>query len=460
VLLDAGADGKELKRFRQEAKVLARLDHPNILKVVDMGTAFAGNGRDFPYIAMEYIEGSDLKNLLKKGYPLRKAAENLVIVAEALDYCHQMGITHRDLKPANVVIEEETGRPVIIDFGLVKRDARKMGLASIDKSRLSLTGEVKGTPQYMAPEQLDSESFGRESPLIDVYALGGILYHILAGRSPFEGAAAYNIMVKVLRDDPVDPREFDTQIPAGLAELALAALSKDPGDRPNSAGLFAEMLRDALREPSKHRLTKHRGKSKRRDRRHRRRMAGGIIVGGLLAAGLGGYGHYSNRKAKIEKHRLARIEASREAQEAERAEARRERARQERLEAKIGAARAEALETARLEAAQREEDRKRADPDWARKESITLYEQAFFSYIEQGRSEEALDFVNRSLALWEANPMARALRAKINSDAGHYTTALPDVERAISFYEQAIERAGLAADDPRLFRAKTLRTHI
>jgi tetratricopeptide (TPR) repeat protein len=138
----------------------------------------------------------------------------------------------------------------------------------------------------------------------------------------------------------------------------------------------------------------------------------------------------------------------------------RERVRQAALEARIEAARAEALETARLEAAQREEDEKRADPDWARKESITLYEQAFFSYIEQDRAEEALGFVNQSLRLWEANPMARALRAKINSDAGRFTTALPDVERAISFYEQAIRRAGLAADDPRLFRAKTLRAHI
>ena len=461
VLLDPS--GGELKRFRQEAKVLARLNHPNVLKVVDMGIA-AGPMGEFPYIAMEYIEGPDLKDLLRDGYPAHKAAQNLISVAEALDYCHQMGITHRDLKPANIVIEEETGRPVIIDFGLVKRDIGKMGLAILDQSRLSLTGEVKGTPQYMAPEQLDSGGdFGVEGPMVDVYALGGILYYILTGRTPFQGATAYNIMVKVMRDEAEDPRETDPDIPAGLAELSLAALSKDPGDRPGSAAIFAETLREALIKRKKKRGIAKRGSRKSgRRKRHRSRLIPGLIAGGLLAAGVGGYS-YSVRQARIEKQQLARIEASRIAAEERRiAEAERYRLDAElELEARISEARRE--EAARV---RREMSQDSASPDLEREAklnrlmvSVRIFEESVEVW-DRGNRIEAMEMINRALKLWPENAMALVQRSKFSAAINDKPSALRDINKAIFIYEMAIRTQNMDISDPKIAEARALRSQF
>lgn len=463
VLLDPTDGG--LKRFRQEAKVLARLDHPNILKVVDMGVALSNRGEEFPYIAMEYIEGPDLKTLLRDGYPIQKALRNLLSVAGALDYCHQMGITHRDLKPSNIVIEEISGRPVIIDFGLVKRDVGKMGLASLDRSRLSLTGEVKGTPQYMAPEQLDSE-FGVEGPMVDIYALGGILYYILTGRTPFQGATGYNIMVRVMRDEAEDPRETDPGIPAGLAELSLAALSKDPGDRPGSAAIFAGALREALDGKKKSRGLARKNKRSGRSRRHRSRLIPGLIAGGIMASGLGGYGYHSHRQAEIAKQQLATVEASRVAERETLRQRNIELARQRlserrKLEAQVEMARQEAMRAREANARARQQERQepvlQGRAAWQR--STELFEEANSAWRD-GDEEEGMNLVNQSLRIWSNNSMALVLRSTFNAQLGDKRRALDDIEKAILLMETSINRGISQPNNPQITRAKSLRNRL
>ena len=268
ILLDPESHA-DIKRFKQEAQVLARLRHPNILQVVDFGIT-----NNYPYLAMEYIEGDSLKTLLKQGYRPKEALKQLITIAETLDYCHERGIIHRDLKPDNIVIENGTNRPVLIDFGLIKRDKGKMGLKSIDRSRLSMTGEVKGTPHFMAPEQLDP-SFGGEGAACDIYALGGILFVILTGRTPFEGTTNINLMVRKMRDAAPDPREFNPDINPILAQLCNSCLAIDQADRPVSAAMFAETLQEGMYKP--------------RRIRKRRRYGPALVAGGLLAAAGGGY---------------------------------------------------------------------------------------------------------------------------------------------------------------------------
>ena len=237
---------QELQRFRQEAQVLARLSHPHLPRVTDLGQA----GRT-AYLAMELIEGEELKTLVRRRGRLTpaEAARLLAPVARAVAYCHAQGVLHRDLKPHNVVLERATGRPVLIDFGLLKRDAQRFGAQqSVDELvRLSQTGELKGTPGYMAPEQAMGEPVG---PPADVYALGATLHFLLTGQAPIEGQGLYELLSRTLQDPPSDPRRLAAGIPAALAELCLAAQARDPAARP-SAAAFAERLEQASARPAR-----------------------------------------------------------------------------------------------------------------------------------------------------------------------------------------------------------------
>jgi hypothetical protein len=232
VLLDSGG----APRFRQEGQILIRLDHPNVIRVSDLGEE---RGRH--YLAMEFVEGSDLKrHVLDQGIPPWTWTVGILAkVADALEACHQAGVVHRDVKPANVLLEAKTQRPVVVDFGLVGRDANHF--QSVERVQ-SLDGEIKGTPGFMSPEQADAGS-SPVGPLSDVYSLGATLYFLLTGMAPFRGATPMNVVMRVLRDPPPDPRDERPNTPPALAELCLAAMAKDPGDRPASAAAFAEALR-------------------------------------------------------------------------------------------------------------------------------------------------------------------------------------------------------------------------
>ena len=229
------------KRFLQEAAVLTKLNHPNLLRVIDHGEH---NGLVF--MAMEFVEGRDIKTIVAQGGIPEYAwtARVLSEVADALEHCHQQGVVHRDVKPANVLIETGTGRTVLVDFGMLKRDPQKLGVSILDDgTRFSQTSELKGTPAFMSPEQINPQKYGDVSARTDVYALGATLYVLLTDRHPFETESLASLLAQVLGAEPDPPREANPKAPRDLCDLALRCLSKEPKGRPASAAEVAEVLR-------------------------------------------------------------------------------------------------------------------------------------------------------------------------------------------------------------------------
>ena len=234
-------DPRAVRRFRQEAQVLARLEHPHLPRVVDLG-----EHDGCPYLAMELIEGQDLRRRVEREGvpPWTWSVRLLAQVARALEHCHQRGVVHRDVKPANVVVEAGSGRPVLVDFGLLQRDPRRFGELSMDQlSALSVSGELKGTPHYMPPEQARGEPVG---PAADVYALGATLCFLLTGQPPFPEQGLVQVVQAVLSAPPPDLRQRDPSLPRELAALCQRALAKDPAQRPPSALAVAEALEAVL----------------------------------------------------------------------------------------------------------------------------------------------------------------------------------------------------------------------
>ena len=216
------------RRFRQEAETAARLQHPNIVPVYEVG-----EHKGLPFFSMEYVAGKDLGELTRGG-PLsaKRAAGYAKTVAEAIDHAHQAKVLHRDLKPSNILIGTDD-RPRVTDFGL----ARRMDGAS----SLSLSGAVLGTPGYMSPEQASGkpETVG---PLSDVYGLGAILYHLFTGRPPFAAGSVPETLRRVAETDPVSPRSLNPAVPRDLETICLRCLEKEPGRRYAHARAVAQEL--------------------------------------------------------------------------------------------------------------------------------------------------------------------------------------------------------------------------
>ena len=246
LLLDL--EPESLARFEREALGLARIQHPHVVRVHDYGR----EGRK-PYLVMEWIEGETLSDRVRRQGPL-PAPDALQVVGEvasALAHCHALGIVHRDLKPQNVVLQPGRGA-VLVDFGLVRELGGSGGELA---QRLTVTGEILGTPSYMAPEQADA-SFGVVSSASDVYALGATLYFALTGSPPLECQGGLTaVLIALLEERPRDPRELQPGIPGGLAALCLRSLAKRPQDRPRDAGQFLAELNEAVAEaPAPQRL--------------------------------------------------------------------------------------------------------------------------------------------------------------------------------------------------------------
>ena len=236
------ADDIQIARFKIEAEAVAALRHPNILQIYDIGES---NG--LPYVALELLEGGSLSDRLKgTALPPRKAAEWMVPLALAMDTAHQAGIVHRDLKSANILFTSD-GVPKITDFGLAKR-------LEMDEGQTH-TGQVIGTPSYMAPEQArgDTKTVG---PAADIYALGAMLYEMLTGRPPFKGASAMETVKQVIEVEPVAPSRVQFRVPRDLETICLKCLQKDPRKRYATAKELADDLNRYLSgEPIRARRT-------------------------------------------------------------------------------------------------------------------------------------------------------------------------------------------------------------
>jgi len=230
-----GADPITTKRFLQEARAQARIDHPNVCKVLEVGEV-----EDKAYIAMQLIQGASLSDAAK-GMTLDEKVRVMKTVTEAVHAAHRLGIIHRDIKPANVMVEKQNAdadgapsyRPVLMDFGLAREASETKGMTE--------SGTVMGTPGYMPPEQARG-SVRSIDPRSDVYSLGATLYDVLVGAPPFEDESAVNVLLKVLIQDPVPMRERDPSIPAALDVIVGKCLNKEPHQRYTSAAELADDL--------------------------------------------------------------------------------------------------------------------------------------------------------------------------------------------------------------------------
>jgi serine/threonine protein kinase len=220
-----------VQRFLAEARAVAALDHPNIVRIHQIGKCPAGQ-----YFVMEYVDGQPLEKVLQKG-PLAVAGSTLLVqrVAEAVHFAHQKSIIHRDLKPGNILINR-FGQPVVVDFGIVKF----MG----QDSRLTQEGIVIGTPTYLPPEQTGENRHMGVGPHSDVYSLGAILYVMLAGRVPFPGDTAVEVLLKVMSPQPPDRlRQLRPEVPEELERICMKCLHKKPENRYETAQALADDLR-------------------------------------------------------------------------------------------------------------------------------------------------------------------------------------------------------------------------
>ncbi len=272
--LRVGVDERALARFESEGRAIARLHHPAIVAVHEVGRDPA-SGR--PFLAMDFIDGETLEALLKRErVPPRRLAELGRELALALAHAHEAGVIHRDVKPENVLIDGE-GRPRLTDFGLARDVSATQGLTA--------TGQIIGTPSYMAPEQADGDR-GEQGPATDVYGLGALLYRALAGRPPFTGRSYPELLRRVLIEEPQALRSIDARINADLETIVHRCLEKAPDARYGTARALAEELErfrdgDAI-------LARPPGRGERIRRWARRNRALAIALGGLLAVTAGG----------------------------------------------------------------------------------------------------------------------------------------------------------------------------
>lgn len=228
ILRGTAASAGERDRFRAEAEAAAKLDHPGIVPVYEVGE-FEGR----PYFNMKYIAGETLSQRLAQGpLPPREAARILAAVSRAIHFAHVHGVLHRDVKPSNILLDEHD-EPHVTDFGLAKQVT--------DAASLTKTGAVLGTPAYMAPEQA-AGARGQVGPASDVYSLGVILYHMLTGRPPFQAASPLDTVLLVLEQEPVPPRVLNPKADRDLEMIALRCLQKPTDLRYASAAALADDL--------------------------------------------------------------------------------------------------------------------------------------------------------------------------------------------------------------------------
>jgi serine/threonine protein kinase len=215
-----------LKRFEREAKALAKLSHPNIIKVIDYG-----EHENSPYLVMEYLPGGTLKTRLGRPMPWQEAARIVIPIAEALDYAHEQKIIHRDIKPSNILLTAK-GQPMLTDFGIAKM------LETEETATLTGTGIGVGTPEYMSPEQWT----GTTTTQSDIYSLGVVLYEIVTGRKPYMADTPAAILLKQASEPLPRPGKFVSNVPSSLENILIKALARDPQNRFRTMEAFSDAL--------------------------------------------------------------------------------------------------------------------------------------------------------------------------------------------------------------------------
>jgi hypothetical protein len=226
VMTQGIATDPELRdRFMREARAAGSLQHPNIITIYDFGET-----EGYLYIAMEYVEGADLSEVMARHEPLPVPGkiDIMVDVLQALDYAHNRRVVHRDVKPGNIRVSVD-GRAKLMDFGI----------ARLEKSDLTKSGIMIGTPDYMAPEQVTGGEIG---PPTDVFAVGVVLFELLTGMRPFEGPTLHAVLYKVVHEQPPRLKDVAPAIPASLQPVLDKALAKNPAARYQTAGLMARDL--------------------------------------------------------------------------------------------------------------------------------------------------------------------------------------------------------------------------
>jgi serine/threonine protein kinase len=218
-----------LQRFDRELRAAGALQHPGIVTIFDVG-----EDQDTPYIAMEFIEGGDLRQMIegRAGFSIAEMVEKTALVCEALCHAHRNGVIHRDVKPANVLLPASGGVKVA-DFGIAR---------TLD-SQLTLDGAIVGTPHYMSPEQFTGEPLDGRS---DLFSVGIILYELLTGEKPFAGDALSTVMHHVLKREPAPPSTLNPDVPKSLDAVVLKSLAKRADDRYADGIVMAAALREAL----------------------------------------------------------------------------------------------------------------------------------------------------------------------------------------------------------------------
>jgi hypothetical protein len=270
ILAGGHASEAELARFRLEAEAVARLQHPNIVQVFDIGESHG-----HPFFSLEFVDGGTLAQRLDhRPQPARHAAQVAIVLARAVHAAHQAGIVHRDLKPANILLAAD-GTPKITDFGLAKR---------LDvEQRLTQSNAIVGTPSYMAPEQVEARARA-VGPAADIYSLGAILYEMLTGRPPFLAETPVDTILQVATETPVLPSLLQSKVPAELEAVCMKCLHKEPRQRyPSALALAEDLERFLAGAPTE--AGQHRALSWLR-RNGWRLAAGGVWVGAVLALGI------------------------------------------------------------------------------------------------------------------------------------------------------------------------------
>jgi hypothetical protein len=318
-VISAGAHAgpADLTRFRAEAEAVARLRHPHIVQIYEVG-----EHQGLPFFALELMErGSLARALAGAAMPPRYAAELIEVLARTIQSAHEAGVIHRDLKPANVLLAAPPegpapgalrllGTPKVSDFGLAKRVD--------DPGAQTQTGNVVGTPSYMAPEQAEGKRAG-VTPAVDVYALGAILYECLTGRPPFLGESALQTLEQVRSQDPVPPARLVPGLAPELNTICLTALAKQPRHRYPSAAALADDLRRFLDgRPIEARPVPLWAKAWRRVRRNPAAAALAALTALVLVAGiaLGGWlwreSAHKARQAEAERRREEEVRRAEE----------------------------------------------------------------------------------------------------------------------------------------------------